>query len=787
MRLKSIQLSLSFLWCSFSIVQAEQSVARLWNEALLDAIRIDYPAPTVHSRNLFHLSAAMYDGWTAYQETSVPYRVDLKTTADNLAAARDTTISYAAYRLLSSRFTHSPGHQTSQAEFDALMVSLGYDKTITDVSTNSPEGLGNFIAQEYITFGLTDGSNESNDYADTSDYASLNPSLIFKLPGTTLLEPNHWQPLAFDFLVLQNGIIIGAAVQNFLGSHWGEVAPFSISKETSYNIYQDPGPPPQLDGLGDAEFKDAIVRVIRFSSQQTPDEDVIWDVSPSSRGNSTLGTNNGTGHPSNPATGLPYQPHFVKRGDYGRVLAEFWADGPSSETPPGHWNTIANYVSDHDLFRGQFEGSGQPLDRLEWDVKMYFALNGAVHDAAIAAWDIKEAYDYVRPISSIRYMGGLGQSTEPSGAAYHKNGLPLVEGLIELITEESAAAGNRHEHLSEAIGNIAILSWVGQPGDPENQYGGVDWILPENWMPYQRKTFVTPPFAGYVSGHSTFSRAGAEVLTALTGDPYFPGGLGVFQANTDFLEFEQGPSEAVTLQWATYYDASDEAGISRLWGGIHVDADDLMGRKIGSHIGQKAFTLAKQYFDGLAITEHPTNATIQPGTSHQLQLGARGHNLSFQWYQGSSGDTTHPITNATDNILQVTPTQPETYWARVSSSDEGSSAFVDSATARILPSHFYDSLNKGEGHKYADWLGDIYDGAYPYIYHYDQLGWLYCAPTSSNGIWFYETSLGWFWSSKSVYPYLFNQSQHSWIYYYMGSHQPKWFWNTSSKNWISYP
>ena len=43
-------------------------------------------------------------------------------------------------------------------------------------------------------------------------------------------------------------------------------------------------------------------------------------------------------------------------------------------------------------------------------------------------------------------------------------------------------------------------------------------------LPHQEAVeFVTPPFAGYISGHSTFSRAAAEVLTLLTGDPFFPG------------------------------------------------------------------------------------------------------------------------------------------------------------------------------------------------------------------------------------------------------------------------
>ena len=54
----------------------------------------------------------------------------------------------------------------------------------------------------------------------------------------------------------------------------------------------------------------------------------------------------------------------------------------------------------------------------------------------------------------------------------------------------------------------------------------------------------------------------------------------------------------MTLQWATYYDAADEAGLSRILGGIHVTADDYTGRIIGSMAGKGAFYQAEQYFAG---------------------------------------------------------------------------------------------------------------------------------------------------------------------------------------------
>ena len=124
-----------------------------------------------------------------------------------------------------------------------------------------------------------------------------------------------------------------------------------------------------------------------------------------------------------------------------------------------------------------------------------------------------------------------------------------------------------------------------------------------DWVPYQLPTFVTPSFPGYVSGHSTFSRAAAEVLAAFTGSEYFPGGLGQWTVDAGAFHFEAGPEEDVILQWATYFDAADQAGLSRLYGGIHVRADDLPGRVMGATAGRAAWARAQEYFSGEADGE----------------------------------------------------------------------------------------------------------------------------------------------------------------------------------------
>jgi hypothetical protein len=172
-----------------------------------------------------------------------------------------------------------------------------------------------------------------------------------------------------------------------------------------------------------------------------------------------------------------------------------------------------------------------------------------------------------------------------------------VPGLVEVITAKSSAPGERHAELAGNEGKLAVRSWLGAPENPQTQFLGVDWVLAGAWLPYQRPTFVSPPFAGYVSGHSTYSRAAAEVLTHATGTEYFPGGVGTFVCEQNqFLVFEDGPSQTLTLQWATYQDAADQSGMSRIYGGIHPRFDDFPGRVLGHAVGNRAAAKAESYF-----------------------------------------------------------------------------------------------------------------------------------------------------------------------------------------------
>ena len=444
------------------------SVARRWDEALLDAIRRALPNPPVHARNLFHTSVAMWDAWAAYDPTATGYIATEKAQAADVPAARAEAISYAAFRVLTARYIKAVGGDVSLSEFDDVMDSLCYPIDVTTTEGSTPAAVGNRIAAAVLAYGKTDGSNEAGGYS-SPDYRTVNPPLVVDKAGTTMADPNRWQPLQIEHMISQNGIPVTNGVQQAVGPHWGHVKSFAMPDGGAAGVPIDPGPPPRLgDPATDQAFKDQAVEVIRDSSMMDPTADATIDISPGARGGNPLGTNDGHGHPVNPATGQPYPSDVVNLGDFARVMAEFWADGPKSETPPGHWNVLANLVSDELSPNLRIGGSGPTIDRLQWDVKLYLALNGAVHDAAIAAWGLKGDYDGTRPISMIRYMGGLGQSSDPNGPSYNKEGLPLVPGLIEVVTRETTAPGQRHAALAGHEGEIAVHAWAGNPKDPED-------------------------------------------------------------------------------------------------------------------------------------------------------------------------------------------------------------------------------------------------------------------------------------------------------------------------------
>ncbi len=191
---------------------------------------------------------------------------------------------------------------------------------------------------------------------------------------------------------------------------------------------------------------------------------------------------------------------------------------------------------------GQFV-SARDNNTLDEDVKLFFSLGNAVFDAGIATWESKVFYDYARPVRVIRELGEQG-----------------------LIGE-----------FNPALGGFTIDAGDGQT------------ILAADFLTYQAPGGdPSPPFAEYVSGHSTFSAAGAEILKRFTGSDDFGTSI-TFEVGESFFEPEVTPQVPITLNWNTFSEASDEAGVSRIYGGIHFEDGDINGRGLGRKVAENVW------------------------------------------------------------------------------------------------------------------------------------------------------------------------------------------------------
>ena len=486
---------------------ADQSLVAAWNELMLSAIRDGGAKPTATTYQLHLTSAAIYDAWAAYDRAADGQYGDIaRPVAEHDLAHKAEAVSYAAYRMLSAFFPDQ------QARFDAFMDALGYDTGMTGTDTATAAGVGNLAAATVWAARAGDGSNYAELYADTSGYAPVNspdPDAP-NAPGGAAFDPNHWQPLRIPTgaVVDANGVPVidpddpaSYVDQVALTPHWGGVTPFALVSGDQFR----PPAPPQLanlavyvDGTGkvttyDQAWRDQFTEVLHLSAGLTAEQ---------------------------------------------KVIAEYWADGPRTESPPGHWNQIAQDIALR-------EGHG-----IDEDAKMFFALNAALFDAGIATWEAKFHYDLVRPQTAIRYLF-QGQEVE---------------------------------------------AWAGP-----NQ--GTQTIMGEDWQPYQNLTFVTPPFPEYVSGHSAFSMAAAKTIASFVGSDLFfdgtthgnydldhvPGIDLIGQYVATGLAFEDWPGgEPVVLQWATLTEAAEEAGISRLYGGIHIQDGNLRSLELGKLVAAEA-------------------------------------------------------------------------------------------------------------------------------------------------------------------------------------------------------
>ena len=454
----------------------------VWNDQTLESIRKLPPAPTVAARALAIVHTAIYDAWAAYDPLAVGTRLGAglrQPQTERTQANKDKAVSYAAYTTLMDLFP------ARQSDLTTKMASLYGDQFAAD--TSAPAMVGFTAAQAVLDYRHNDGSNQANGYADTSGYTPVNS-------WDQLLDPDHWQPLCVP--LPPPGTTECPAQQRFATPHWRAVTPFALTSAAQFR--PDHGPAVTvLKGKPSDAFVKEVDQQQKFSAGLT---------------------------------------------DLQKVIAEYWEDPPGSETPPGHWNLFAQWVSRRDHHS------------LDEDAKVFMALNNGLLDASITAWDAKRQWNSVRPITAVRWLK-KGQLIQAWGGPYQ--GTKTIRGE----------------------------DWL-----PYQRANFVTPSFPEYISGHSTFSAAAAAVLKAATGSDTFG-----MLVTI------PAGSSRVEPKTDT---QPGvPAAPITLSWKSFAAAADQAGISREYGGIHFNDGDYEARQAGEDVGLLVWSKAKSYFNGKAIAK----------------------------------------------------------------------------------------------------------------------------------------------------------------------------------------
>lgn len=493
------------------------NAAQQWGQEALRLIKLTlgtFSPPTV-ARTLSVVSTCMYDAsvpYNTYEKSWSAFDIPKRPTQEMNDQNLQIAVSYGAYRAITHLFQDFPQYLIATR---SIMVSMGLDPNDMSELLFTAQGIGNKACKEVLRLkdvdgwnfnGREDGTKSANigvKYTDYTNYFSKNDAQT--TTGITdcakIRDLNSWQalkvPTAANVTIIQK---------------WAAPIAFNTKMFVHTTLSE-------IDLQGPA--------LLNTNSNQDALEQ-----------NTMILNMNGM------------------LSDRQKMIAEFWADGPGTTNPPGHWYGIALDISI------------QYTMTLRRTVNLLFALSNANYDAGVLTWTAKRLYDSVRPITAIQCLNS----------------------------------------------NVQVKAWRGP-------YKGSGMINGSIWQPYQAPTFVTPGFAEWPSGHSSFSSASATILKNFFGDDDFGlvvtitkgkslfepkilhGHAGYIAGVTDIPNIGYNttgysPSTDITFYYQTYDDAANCAAQSRLYGGIHYTRGRDDGARIGRKVGQKVWN---EYVDLVGI------------------------------------------------------------------------------------------------------------------------------------------------------------------------------------------
>ncbi|MCF7560467.1 vanadium-dependent haloperoxidase [Sabulilitoribacter multivorans] len=268
-----------------------------------------------------------------------------------------------------------------------------------------------------------------------------------------------------------------------------------------------------------------------------------------------------------------------------RTMAKFTVDTDDptrwQPTPPSymdgiepHWNKIRPFLLDS---AQQFKPEPHPEFSLDKDSKFYEELMEVYN----VSQNVTEEGDESEPVQIARFWdcnpfvsvtrGHFMFATKKISPGAHWIGITKIASRKTNSNVEETV--NAYTKTSLAIADAFISCWdekyrsnLIRPETVINQHIDPDWL----------PILQTPPFPEYSSGHSVVSGAASVVLTEIFGDNFY------FEDDTEI------PFGLPIRSFKSFYDASTEAALSRLYGGIHYRAAIDNGLKQGKNLGHFA-------------------------------------------------------------------------------------------------------------------------------------------------------------------------------------------------------
>ncbi|KAI9205450.1 phosphatidic acid phosphatase type 2/haloperoxidase [Polychytrium aggregatum] len=370
----------------------------------------------------------------------------------------------------------------------AFKVRYETSQAIRDASRLGRKALANGIyvgqevARRVLKLRHLDCSNQLGSQGGFGNYSDYTLYTSMNLPSVNVFA-NRWQPLRLPL-----GGDYGAwDDQVFVTSHWGLVRPFSPLNSEA----KTPGSTRlALQRPSDSELALLNQQMIAYSANLT---------------------------------------------DGQKMEIEFWG-GPNepAHTLPAIWTLFAENIAI------------KQSHTLKQDVVMFLYLSNALHDAAIAAWDMKRALDSARPITSIRTL----------------------------------------------LKNQPIVAWGGP-------FKGTLAIFGQDFVPYAASDSLTPSSPEFVSDHAAFSSAAVEVLQYVTRSNRL--GLSfTFRPGSSRVEPGRVPAKTTILSYKTLADALDAATQSQVRGGFQYPFSIQAGLTSGQLVASRVIDLANNYINGTA-------------------------------------------------------------------------------------------------------------------------------------------------------------------------------------------